>query len=272
MEQFNPDIRIVAVDNGHVVVTFDSAAAYDEERSTRAVRIARDFVGMRVALEGFSDATSGEVGNRKKFRGTIKLVVSKADAAEEQFVLAESMLSIAPESKNRKGASLYNFPSGEQVLHAVRQGVAGALSRALAAFYANEGYLDALARSGQIALDVRAVAPAGVPVLPQRNLSMAPVFGAPVAANDPASEDKDKKRFRMKLVAAAIITPLLVYGLLKAGGSMVRSADPIQEAVAKAMVSDPRAVQSQVELTKETLKQMNLDPGKAGDIGCLAAQ
>ena len=73
-------------------------------------------------------------------------------------------------------------------------------------------------------------------------------------------------------MAAALITPLLVYGLLAATGTLGKRADPIQEAVAQAMTQDPRSLQAQVDLTKETLKQMGLDPGKAGDTGCFAPQ
>ena len=42
------------------------------------------------------------------------------------------------------------------------------------------------------------------------------------------------------------------------------------EGVAKSMVEDPRSLASRVELATATLKAMGLDPGKSGELGCLA--
>lgn len=39
MEQFNPEISIVAVDDHDVIVTFDSAAPHDHARAVRARHI-----------------------------------------------------------------------------------------------------------------------------------------------------------------------------------------------------------------------------------------
>ncbi|MFM2343909.1 MAG: hypothetical protein RLZZ210_517 [Pseudomonadota bacterium] len=71
-------------------------------------------------------------------------------------------------------------------------------------------------------------------------------------------------------VALAAIVPILVISLIW-GISKASTKDPIQQAMLDAMKSNPQAAQAQVDLTKETLKQMGLDTGKTGDVGCLAA-
>lgn len=72
--------------------------------------------------------------------------------------------------------------------------------------------------------------------------------------------------------AAFAIVAVGVVGLLLASAPFMGSnvADPIQTAVAQNMAQDPASITAQVELTKETLRQMGLDPGAAGDLGCLA--
>ncbi|WP_323025713.1 hypothetical protein [Castellaniella sp.] len=71
------------------------------------------------------------------------------------------------------------------------------------------------------------------------------------------------------LVLAALISFAAVAGLESwSGGKM----DPIQAAVSQNMTQDPASIMAQVELTKETLRQMGLDPGRGGDLGCLAPQ
>lgn len=264
MEQFNPALSIVAVDENDAVVTFDFASASDSERAPKALRIPRKFNELSIAVTAFESL--GELGDRKEYRGSIKLTVKPLEGDAIEHVLAEPRLWIDAESRNRKkGAHPFNFHSTDAVTRAVRVGVANALSRALGAFYAKEAHIDTLARSP--AQPVAAAAPVA-DVRPASGIVGAiQSFAAPAtAANDDPAE---KKRFRKKVIFAAIATPLVVFALLTAGGALKKN-DPIQDAVAKAMTQNPSSTQAQVELTKETLKQMGLDPGKSGDIGCLA--
>lgn len=264
MEQFNPALSIVAVDENDAVVTFDFASASDSERAPKALRIPRKFNELSIAVTAFESL--GELGDRKEYRGSIKLTVKPLEGDAVEHVLAEPRLWIDAESRNRKkGAHPFNFYSTDAVTRAVRVGVANALSRALGAFYAKEAHIDTLARSP--AQPVAAAAPVA-DVRPASGIVGAiQSFAAPATgANDDPAE---KKRFRKKVIFAAIATPLVVFALLTAGGALKKN-DPIQDAVAKAMTQNPSSTQAQVELTKETLKQMGLDPGKSGDIGCLA--
>ncbi|AYK20533.1 hypothetical protein [Aeromonas veronii] len=74
-------------------------------------------------------------------------------------------------------------------------------------------------------------------------------------------------------MALAIVgAPLLIWFLAWGGSKVLTPSSPIEDAVARAMAQDPASVASQVELTKQTLQQMGLDPGQSGDIGCLAPQ
>lgn len=261
MEQFNPEIRIVAVDQGDVAVMFDSASESDVARSPKVLRISRKFSELGIEVGEFVSA--GEHENEKEYRGTISLVVKTALNDEVKHVLAEPVLWIKAVSRNRKkGAAPYNFYSPEDVTLAVRNGVASALAGALVAFYEKEDQLDTFSR-----VPAQASAPVldSRPVQPSGRFAAAQTFGRTLPA-------ANKSQFRKKVILAAIATPILVYGLLWLGGAVVKKNDPIQNAVARVMAQDPKSMQAQVELTKETLKQMGLDPGKSGDVGCLAPQ
>lgn len=272
MEQFNPDMRLVAVDEHDLIVSFDSASAIDHGRAARALRIARDFAEISVTVDGFAETEHAVAGDQKQYRGVVKLVIRDKSGAVSEHVLAEPVLWVAAVSRNRK-AGTFNFPASEQVLLEVRQGMANALSQALAGYYAKESHMDTVTRSPAPVMVAGAAVTGGavsdVRAAPQPAYAASEhAFRAPgVAANDAAA----KKRLRTRLIIAAVATPLLVWGALAATVGTAGN-DPIKNAVAEAMQEDPRSVQAQVDLTKETLKQMGLDPGKASDTGCLAPQ
>ncbi len=71
------------------------------------------------------------------------------------------------------------------------------------------------------------------------------------------------------LVASAAVIPILIISLVW-GIAKSTNKDPIRQAMLDSQNSQ-QAAQAQVDLTRETLKQMGLDPGKNGDVGCLAA-
>lgn len=76
-------------------------------------------------------------------------------------------------------------------------------------------------------------------------------------------------RLSKKMIAfIGILAVLLLAAALKI---MAAPADPVQAAVNKALANDPRAMDEQIEITRQTLREMGLDPGKNGDLGCLAA-
>lgn len=267
MEQFNPDIRVIAVDQDDVVVMFDTAYHEDATRSMKTMRLPRKFSELSITVAPF--ISHGELGDKKEYRGTITLVVKDHSGTESLHILAEPLLWIEAMARNRKrgvNPNPYLFYSTDEVTRSVRTGIANALARALVAYYGKESQMDTVARSPiqhtQPMMDTRPLAVAGKAAVEMQSF----VGSMPVAANDPV----EKKRFYKKVLVAAVATPVLVYSLLWVGGAVVKKNDPIQEAVAHAMRQDPKSMQAQVDLTKATLAQMGLDPGKAGDVGCLA--
>ena len=72
----------------------------------------------------------------------------------------------------------------------------------------------------------------------------------------------------LALFGVGLLALLLLAATLKI---MLSSSDPVQSAVNKALANDPRARDEQIEITRNTLREMGLDPGKNGDLGCLAA-
>ncbi|MEM8515147.1 hypothetical protein RCH14_004507 [Massilia sp. MP_M2] len=268
LEQFKPDMRIVAVDGEQALVTFDSGAAYDLRRSPVALRIPRNFASLKLEVVEVVEVPDGKFDSKRVYRGAIKLHV-KCAADTQIYDLADFDLLIAAVGKPRRGLPPSDFPPASAVTVVIRQGAADALSRALEAFSAKEGEVAVLQRLpvGAYSAPTQVVA-AG----PSASMSM-PSFVRSAIGNRNAANDTpaDGKNFRKQMLAAAVLTPLIVVGFMWALSNN-KPADPIHDAVAQAMVQNPAAAQAQVELTKATLKEMGLDPGAAGDTGCLAAQ
>lgn len=109
---------------------------------------------------------------------------------------------------------------------------------------------------------------------------------APRAWSDPAlSSPKAPGRSVAKSIARVAgisvaglgIAMLIGFGLTElgargVGGGVGQGAAAVQAAVAQNMAQDPAAIKAQVELTQQTLRQMGIEPGRPGDLGCLAPQ
>ena len=105
--------------------------------------------------------------------------------------------------------------------------------------------------------------------LPRPALAYAGAPSGPAAAAGGKRGSPAKKGLSKK--AAWVIGVMLLLLSAAAIKIMVSSADPVQSAVNKALSQDPRSRDEQIEITRSTLKEMGLDPGKNGDLGCLAA-
>lgn len=266
MEKFSPTLRIEAVGSGNIAITFDTAVENDAARSPTSIRLSRDFTSMEFGLEGFADEPLSEVGNKKLFKGTIKLLV-KTGENQQDHILATPHFWVSSTRRGRKDEKAYIFPASEEVAQIIRQGMAVAYSHSIGAYWGNEAYLDMLARYPSSAVEI-GMGERLVPAQRFKASGRMPSFpGIPMAAANDASSVT--KRFRRNLILMIAI-PMVILGivlLLKPA-----SSDPVHEAVAQAMNQDANSVQSQVELTKQTLLTMGLDPGKSGDVGCLAPQ
>jgi hypothetical protein len=95
----------------------------------------------------------------------------------------------------------------------------------------------------------------------------------PVVSSHPQADRSAARRPILKSALVVGLVGLIGFTAVYAfSPRSVHSADPIQAAVVGNMAQDPASILAQVELTKETLRQMGLDPGRPGDLGCLAPQ
>jgi hypothetical protein len=252
MDNFSPELRIFG--NGdQLVVAFDSLSRIDAKRAARSIQIPANFKQLSFSLEGFDKDSVTDVGDRRTVIGKINLVTINAGGETTTHELADCQFTLPAIGKPKNG--VFQFAPVEQVEYAVRQGVSDALVAALSDFYAARPASD------------HAVAGHQLIVAPTRSgLDAAETSRQRVAEND------ERKAFRRKMALAIIGTPLLIWFLAWGGSKLLTPSSPIEDAVVRAMEQDPSSVASQVELTKQTLKQMGLDPGQSGDIGCLAPQ
>lgn len=259
LDFFAPELRIVKVDNSQIVVTFDSQCPHDKTRAALATWMPRP-TNLGFKLTGFEQSSvyHDQLLGYQTIRGDISLVNDG-----ETYKLADVTLVLGTTGKSKAKATgskvVYEFQSAEEIAGMVRQGVSDALTAAM-----NE-YLDSLSPLASTT---------GTPSLP----STAPVA---TGAKSPqwVSSHRDRsiaargnvKSVNSRKIALAVVAVPLVLLLVLAGGARIlKPANPIEDAVAKAMRQDPASVNSQIELTKQTLAQMGLDPGQGGDIGCLA--
>lgn len=261
MQVFTPTLHIAAVDNQDVAVIFDSGAANDYARAVKTVRVPRTFTELSIQVSAFVEAPGDPASHLREYSGSIVLQVKGAEERQSQHTLAEPRLRLEAERTRSKPAL---FPSTEALTQTVRQGVAAAFGRALAGYQAKETQIDAVTRLAMGRLPFTADGGADRGTTSASAARNAVLEGPTEAANDSVIE---RKRFRNRMIAAVVISPLIVFALLSFVG---KKHDPIAEAVAKSMVEDPRSLASRVELTTATLKAMGLDPGKSSELGCLA--
>ncbi|ANN80829.1 hypothetical protein [Bordetella flabilis] len=138
----------------------------------------------------------------------------------------------------------------------VRQAVASSFGRAL------QSYLRWECRALGAYKEPQLTSPGMVGAVPGE-----PAMSAPITQS--GKGNRSVWRSAAVVAAVAVVGFCLAYGLSARTG---HAADPIQAAVAENMAQDPASITAQVELTKQTLRSMGLDPGRAGDLGCLAAQ
>lgn len=218
--------------------------ANDTQREVRVFQVSKTFDKMYFTVEGFdSFDTSDEKNN--SIEGKIKLVL-KNGVDKKEYILADCKLKFPGIAKFRK--LVYPFQKPQEVEVLVRQGMANIFFAKLSDCYMVED--DKSDNTRQPTSNVASIKSRGY----QEN------------------QEHEKKRYRKNMMLACVGIPLVIFSL----GGLAKllfftpKTSPVEQAVLKAMEADPSSMASQVELTKQTLKQMGLDPGKGGDIGCLA--
>lgn len=250
MLTFTPDLRIFA--NGDLlVVHFDTRSQLDTQRASRCVQISKNFKQLSFAIEGFdAQSITDDLGKGyRSIAGKILLTVTTDVSNEEQRFDLACCNFVLPAIGGKPKRGVFQFFTAEQFEYVVRQGVSASLSAALSE-YCNS------CRSQ------------GLSIVSSQLHSPPTVSGVNVTSSAANDDSAFKKKLVMSVIAAPILTLLVAWG----GSSFFNKSSPIEEAVARQMVQDPESIAAQVELTKQTLKQMGLDPGQSGDIGCLAPQ
>lgn len=246
MISFQPDIKILPNDQNDLVVLFDSKSNHDMGRQTKVVRIPSNFKSLNLDIQGFDDDhTTDDAGKGIRIiEGKILLNCEmKESKVTELFELAICKFAI-PAIDNKPKNGVFNYIPSVVLLHAIKQGVSDAFSKALWDY--------AQTHSQQVAV-TEGVASVYAPTK------------APLRNEEPANDAGFKRKLFLTAVAAVLVTIIVFEG----GEKLLSPPDPIEQAVANAMLQNPQSTEAQINLTKQTLKSMGLDPGQAGDLGCL---
>lgn len=256
---FDPELRVVAQGTAskRLVVVFDTATDTDLKRSPRIVMI--DTEGVTDIRTEVSNVTRELLVVRALYRGQINLLTQKGSADPTSYLLADFEMEVEGEGKRDKEGQ-YSFAPEAEIAQYVRQGVADAFTDAsLEMIYSAAPA--SLAQEQELAPTAQ--------WLPRPTLAYAGATAGPSNSATGKRSGSAKKGLGKK--AAWAIGVMLLLLSVAAIKIMVSSTDPVQSAVNKALAQDPRARDEQIEITRNTLKEMGLDPGKNGDLGCLAA-
>ena len=256
LPDFAPELRVVArgTASNRLVIVFDTATDLDLKRSPRIVMI--DTEGVTSITTSVDEITSDDRVTHQLVSGKINLLTQKDGAEPVKYLLAEFQLQIEG-GKSGKDGKLSYPPQGE-IEQIIRQGVADAFT---------DASLEMMAGDPAPAVEYRGQEdfPARQPWTPRP----APVYAGAGPALSMRASAAAKPRLSKKMIAfIGLLAVLLLAAALKL---MAAPADPVQAAVNKALANDPRARDEQIEITRQTLREMGLDPGKNGDLGCLAA-
>lgn len=234
MKSFEPIIHIIE-DQQSLLVMFDSGWDHDVTRMPRLVRVTLPIQDLSWKMDAEQLPLDESIPSYP-----ISLIVKSSDG-ESSYALG----SITPEKSG-----------GQAHAGAIYQGIANSFSRALLLYLSQ--------KSQPVVPSVEIGQKAGSPV--HRGKPQA------IGSYDDGRSNRSRPILKSVAQAAAVAVVLVaVTGFFVSIPFMgSNAADPIQTAVAQNMAQDPASITAQVELTKETLRQMGLDPGAAGDLGCLA--
>ncbi|MBI6886039.1 hypothetical protein [Pseudomonas putida] len=256
--EFDPSIRLFG-SGEHLLVVFDSQCPNDALRATRTVRIARAFQQLSLVVAGF-DAAEDD-GHQRVLSGSVSLAIEGDAGVQASHELAALQLVFHAEA-DRKGALTHIEPA--LVAYKVRQALSECLNEALNDYFQRE-------EAQRTAVPAEALRPA--PVTAPQYQGAAPQPSRKALREQAASNAERQARSRWRKTAMAwLVPPLVVIAVMATMSHLASSQSPIENAVAQQMANDPESIKAQVELTKQTLQSMGLDPGQGGDIGCLAPQ
>lgn len=252
LPDFAPELRVVArgTASERLVIVFDTATDLDLKRSPRIVMI--DTEGVTSIATSVDEIAADERSLYQHVSGKINLLTQKDGVEPVKYLLAEFELQLESGGKDGK----LSFPSKDEIEQIIRQGVADAFTDASLEMVREP--LPADEYRGQDTYERQ-------PWMPRT----APAYATAGPALSMRASAVAKPRLNKKMIAfIGILAVLFLAATIKI---MAAPADPVQAAVNKALANDPRARDEQIEITRQTLREMGLDPGKNGDLGCLAA-
>jgi hypothetical protein len=237
-------------------LAFDSNAAFDLLRAPRIVfvpknglkSVALDFekVQTSTSSDGIDQLKTESKPGLHHYDGKLVLTVELANGQSERHDLGTYLFELS------------RAADPDQVRHAVRQGASAALTGILPELF------EAFAPSAPVGMEAEVV---DVARAPRQHRSAA-------AGRRPGAVPRESAVRRYgpwAAVAAAVVLAWLAMAAMSSHSpANAQAAQTAQEAVQSQLQAPNQAdVQAQVELTKETLQSMGLDPGASGDTGCL---
>jgi len=238
MKKFLPFVQITPAGE-RLAVMFDSACAEDTTRNPRVVFVPQSAMGLSLDVDG--EGVPGSI--------QIKLLVVYDDVTKTHDLATISV------------------PGGlsQSTVDSMRQAIASSFQTALAS-YLRQGQISS---SSPVMTAFREVKPVGAIYGGDSAVFDGGMFSGVSEARKPARSGT--LRSMASIAGLGVLGFAIVYGAIIVGGGTGQGG-VIQAAVTENMGQDPASIMAQVELTKETLRQMGLDPGRAGDLGCLAPQ
>lgn len=255
---FSPELRIF--DAGEFTnIVFDTQSPVDAMRSAKMVRVEKGLKQLSFQLSGFD--TPQDDGARREISGVITLVMKDSGGNDTTAELAECKLTFNAAGKPDKQGG-FDHIDPKLVEYAVRQAVSDAFTAAITDYFEQ----------------MPGVASGVAPAAPQEASSLLGHNGAQPASrrerrqSEAANASRIARGRRRATILAWTVPPLLALAIFAGISKLAQQPSPIQNAVAQQMANDPESIKAQVDLTLQTLKSMGLDPGKGGDLGCLAPQ
>lgn len=256
---FAPMISIQPVRDGlnsssAVYVGFDSNHQFDQARASIVFAMPLPNLStaqMRFEVIGFADADMQKVGNKQTVKGSI-VWSSGLSTGENQVVIPLTFELVGVPTAN--GDCL--FMSGHDIKQIIQQGVSRALTVAWQEYFERQLMTNVTPVAAHAGLSMSAQA-SGMTIRHQG-------YVQPTEAGELSA--KARKNLLVAMIVGPVLAVIVIW--LTFGGQSQQT--PYEDALAAALASNPAAVESSVNMTKQALMEMGLDPGGAGDLGCLA--
>lgn len=229
---YEPFIRATWLNDGALLIACDDRCHNNTLRSSRLVTVPMTGDSLSSITYDVQLAEPVLHGDVATYTGSVDLIVK-----DQRIPLAPLSLRLLG---NKQESGQMAFKECASVANVIQQGVAASLMRAF----------------------VQLQAPAAKPLTQ-------PISGKSAAIHEADSSHRNSGSYTPWVISAGLITLLIVAYFF---GAPRTEDGAITSTVNDAMFQDPALIEAQVEMTRNALKQMGIDPGSAADVGCLAPQ